>query len=180
MNDSTPHDDALDPRFFLNSRLPVAWRPTPALTPAELMALNDSNVALLNALALLDVSAAHEGEEGTLVHAELARLETRLSLMLSMMSRLMAQQQLVPALSVITLADRYLLWPAAGWQPGERGVVDVYLDASIAMPLQLPVQIDADGRAAFDGLSSHCLNGLEKFLFRQHRRSIAEHKLLRP
>lgn len=179
MTDSSPRDDALDPRFYLSSRLPVAWRATPELGPGELTALNDSNVSLFNALALLDASNAHEGEEGGLVHAELARLETRLTLLLSMMSRLMAQQQLVPALSVVTLADHFLEWPEAPWRPGERGVVDLYIDVTIAMPLQLPVVITSDGRAAFDGLGPHCLNGLEKFLFRQHRRSIAEHKLLR-
>jgi hypothetical protein len=173
-------DEGLDQRFNLQGRLPASWRPTLSFTANELSAFNDNNLTLFNALSLMDMSHASESEDNSALHADFIRLETKLGIMMSMLSRLMAQHQLVPALAHVTISDRFALWHEdAPWQVDDWGVLELYIDVTIAVPLQLPAKINADGAAVFEGLSTACLNGLEKFLFRQHRRSIADARSIR-
>ncbi len=173
-------DEGLDQRFNLQGRLPAAWRQAESFTAHELAAFNDNNLTLFTALSLMDISFAAEAEDSSSLHADFVRVETKLGLMMSMLSRLMAQHQLVPALAQVTIADRYALWHQdAPWQPGQVGVLELYIDVTVAVPLQLPAQINAEGVAVYEGLSAACLNGLEKYLFRQHRRSIADARSIR-
>lgn len=173
-------DEGLDQRFNLEGRLPAAWRPALSFSANELASFNDNNLTLFNALSLMDMSHTTESEDNSSLHADFVRLETKLGLMMSMLSRLMAQHQLVPSLAQVTIADRYARWHQdAPWQVGDVGVLELYIDVTVAVPLQLPAKINAEGEAIYEGLSTACLNGLEKFLFRQHRRSIADARSIR-
>ncbi|MDZ4299259.1 MAG: PilZ domain-containing protein [Moraxellaceae bacterium] len=173
-------DEGLDQRFNLQGRLPAAWRPAQFFSANEFAAFNDNNLTLFTALSLMDMSHTVESEDNSSLHADFVRVETKLGIMMSMLSRLMAQHQLVPSLAQVTIADRYALWhQSAPWQVDDMGVLELYIDVTVAVPLQLPAKINADGAAVYEGLSIACLNGLEKFLFRQHRRSIADARSIR-
>lgn len=171
------HDDDLDPRFYWQARLPTTWA-AGAWTTGDLIALNDSNQTLFQALAAIETATtANDGEESSVPAADVHRLDIKMNLVLAMLSRLMAHHALVPTVHEVVLADRFVVWRDAPiWQPGDQGVLDVFIDPLLALPLRLPMSIDEDGRGLFDGLTASSLQGIERFLFRQHRRDVAVSK----
>lgn len=163
----------------LGGRLPASWRALgEPLSDAELAALNDSNGVLLNAIAVVDAQSQNDLDEpGT--HNDLLRLEAKVDLLLGLVTQVLAIHQPVPPLVKVFLSAQHLTWsdalvPAGDAVSGQLGVIELYVYPLIAVPLRLPVRIEQNGQALILGLSAHARNGLEKFLFRQHRRAIAD------
>lgn len=164
----------------LEGVLPVAWAAMPAgFTDAEFSAMHEGNLMLLNAIAVIDQPQAADGDESGLLHQDMFRIEAKLDLLTSLVTRLLDKYSLVPPLASVTLTARQFLWhgqvlPA---EPGTSGIIEIYVHPLVAAPLRLPARIESAGVALLSELPLSLRNALEKFLFRQHRRRVAEHRL---
>lgn len=164
----------------LEGVLPVAWAAMPAgFTDAEFSAMHEGNLMLLNAIAVIDQPQAGDGDESGLLHQDMFRIEAKLDLLTSLVTRLLDKYSLVPPLASVTLTARQFLWhgqvlPA---EPGTSGIIEIYVHPLVAAPLRLPARIESAGVAQLSELPLSLRNALEKFLFRQHRRRVAEHRL---
>jgi len=166
----------------LDGVLPVSWAAMPAgFTDHEYSAMHEGNLMLLNAIAVIDQPQVHDGDESGLLHQDMFRIEAKLDLLTSLVTRLLDKYALVPPLASVTLTARQFLWhgqviPA---EPGTTGIIEIYVHPLVAAPLRLPARVESNGVAQLSELPLSMKNALEKFLFRQHRRRVAEHRLSR-
>ena len=163
--------------------LPVAITPL-AEDPAdaELVALNAANEGLLSALRVLNEKP--ELDDADQLHAEVRRLDYKLSLLLDLLSQLIRQTQPLPALVSLVLESRRLqLQLPLPEAPCYR--IELFLDAVIPTPLRLCARKgkgpDKSAEQAalaitldFFGVGQQVQDGLDRFLFRHHRRQVAQ------
>jgi hypothetical protein len=151
-----------------------------------LATLNSGNEALLAGLRTLHEKPELEDNDQTL--AELRRLDHKLSLVLDLLSMLLQQTHPLPPTQAVVLDSRHL--QLAGPLPAAAHYrLDLYLDTSVAKPLRLvgrPVETAAGPAPgpstveptfvtlAFMGVGQQVIDGLERFLFRQHRKQVAQ------
>lgn len=162
----------------LSGKLPASWRQLgEPLSDAELVAINDSNAVLLNAIAVVDSQTAGDSDDSG-SSSDILRLEAKVDLLLGLVTRVLAVHQSSPALVNVVLSAQHIRWQdglitEANSIAGEYGLIDLYVYPLIAVPLSLPVRLLTATSAQLVGLNAYTLNGLEKFLFRQHRRAVA-------
>lgn len=169
-------DEQLDEGIRFEGRMPIAWTAHSApLTGRELHSINDNNFILLNAITFLEEQAYQEMHDHSVLAEEIMRLDAKLDLLMSLVSRLIVQNQLVPPDLDIVLSSTSIRWKGdLGASPGDEGIVDLYLHPAVAAPLALPASVKSEGMARIHGLSAAVQGALEKYLFRQHRRAIAK------
>lgn len=179
MTDAT-HDTveaALDEAISLSGQLPMRYaRSEQALTEAELLNINERNLMLFNAIEVVEVQrfvADSDSDDG--VQVELLRLEAKVDLLLGLMNQLLSQQLDIPHACTVSLNAAALNWQAGAIEAsvGDYIVVELHVHNAVAMPLKLPLRLTSALRGELYGLSPLTQNGLDKFLFRQHRRAIA-------
>jgi hypothetical protein len=178
------------PEFFLGDglifedSLPVAWVAGTLPEGTVLARLNADNHQLLGAESSLDETRVHEvlkDESPALVH-ELQRLEFKLNVLLRLTADLARHNHALPAPRLVKLSAAGMEWigenaPALG----STGIVDVYINTTLPQPLRLPASVvgtraHGGGAAAqlqFSGLSDQVVDGVEKLIFRHHRRLVA-------
>lgn len=172
-------DEALASAICLEGVLPVAWQELPAgFTDSEFSAMHEGNLMLLNAIAVMEQPQHGDSEEGGLLHQDMFRIEAKLDLLTSLVTRLLDKYELVPPLASVTLTAQQFHWhgrvlPA---QPGQSGIIEIYVHPLVAAPLRLPARIESAGTAQLGELPPVMRNAFERFLFRQHRRRVAEHR----
>lgn len=157
-------------------RLVLAWCPLPALPEAsELADANRHAAALLSLLGSLDEPAPPLDEPPQIV-AYLHRLDQKLDLLLDLVGRWLNRELALPAPQPLRLGVRGVIWQAA--LPAGPGRVSVYLRVGLPMPLELPALLrplgDGSVLAEFQGLDPAVTDGLERYLFRCHRRAVAQ------
>lgn len=144
----------------------------------ELLRANEGNELLLRSVAVLEEKIDHD-ENDELVQ-ELRRQDMKLNLILDMIGTLLMQQQMIPA-------PRELQMSASGLRLGIAPTpaitqfcrVQLYIEPAIPKPLTLYGQCQASAQpgmtdVAFRGLSQTVTDNLDKFIFRHHRRRIAQ------
>ncbi len=177
------HNDGL--RF--HGLLPVAVTPlADAPTDALLAVLNGSNEALLAGLRTLHEKPETEDNDQNL--AEIRRLDHKLSLVLDLLSMLLQQTHPLPPTQQVVLDSRHLQL-AGPLPPADCYRLDLYLESTVAKPLRLlarpaaamtePTPTRAAGAPAlvtleFIGVGQQVRDGLDRFLFRQHRKQVAQ------
>lgn len=174
-----PASTDLADTICLDGVLPVSWCPMPAgFTDTEFAAMHEGNLMLLNAIAVIDQPQASEGDESGLLHQDMFRIEAKLDLLTSLVTRLLDKYSLVPPLASVTLTARQFLWhgQVLPGDAGLSGIIEIYVHPLVAAPLRLPARIESAGVAQLSELPLSLKNALEKFLFRQHRRRVAEHR----
>ncbi len=166
--------------------LPVAFVPGEATTDARLVAHRVAgNLRVLHTCEALEERRAERDEDlsGT---PDTARLEKKIDLLIELVGHWVAQSGSRPPPVVVSLDAGGLSWrPAdahASVAPsaavGDSGMVEVYPREGVAEALRLPgrvVAADDDGRVSFEfrGLAEAEVDALERFVFRQHRRTVA-------
>ncbi|MEZ0149508.1 MAG: PilZ domain-containing protein [Candidatus Reddybacter sp.] len=156
----------------------------------ELVSINENNVRFLKALAALNEGAPEVGEEAPQTAAELQRLDLKLNLLLEIVGQLLASQLTLPAPTKVRLGHAGIEWVAQDCPPsGAQVCIEVYLCSELPSPLKfhgIAVLVDSEEgsgnagqhvQARFVGLSSTLQDDLEKFIFRRHRRSIAQRQI---
>lgn len=144
----------------------------------ELQRCNESNELLLKSVAVLEEKLEHD--ETDPVEQELKRQDMKLNLILDLLVSLLQQQQLLPAprdlqlsASGLRFADAQL---ATGAQPCR---VELYIEHAIPKPLILfglcqPAPEPGMTDILFSGVSQSVMDNIDKYIFRQHRRRIAQ------
>lgn len=166
--------------------LRIEWRVLAAAPGAEAMIrMRDVNLTVLNLVAAVEEhrggeSRAEGSEEDAVGNAELARLDAKVNLLLELVQRLVAGDRKPPArrpARLNSLGVALDLTTDLQLDDGALLEVDVHLDASRAMPLELPARAHrlADGRTlfAFIDLGPALSEALDRLVFRYHRRQVA-------
>ena len=172
--------------------LPLAWRELPAPPDeTELQHLEQANLNVLHTLFALDIHAGDHGDDPmALANAtELKRLDFKVSLLLGLVGQLLAHQQAVPPEHLLTLTVHDLIWRAAtAPSVGAPLRLELYCNLSYPRPLILHAQVseivphegDHQIKAAFYPISPPMNEALERYIFLQHRRNIANFRSNRP
>lgn len=160
----------------LSANLPLRWQSKDAFPSEELAEWMHGNIAVLQALASLESLSKESDTEHRIDH-NVARLEAKLDLTLTLVGELLRRQTPLPPAIPTVLGSETLSWeseqPIA---PHARGVVALYLSPRLPWPLMLPVEIlgnqDGKTRAKLTHISEEAQEWLDRTLFRHHRRAV--------
>ena len=157
-------------------RLVLVWQPLAILPEAvELADLNRHAVALLALLGNLE-EPPPPLEESPQLAAHLHRLDQKLDLLLNLTGQWLNRELALPAPQPVRLGLRGVVWQAT--LPGGPGRISVYLHSGLPTALELPAQLlpldDGSVLAEFQGLDPAVTDGLERYIFRCHRRAVAQ------
>ncbi len=162
--------------------LPLSWVSLQSEPDdSQYVRIETINTEMLRMLAAMD-EGHNDGGEDQLHAPELQRIESKLNLVLELVSHLFSQHVALPERVVTRLCGEHIEWHGAE-APDEGSLVkvEVYLSDKYPRPLILPsrvanVQPSQGGyaiRAAFLAMSDSVQDHLDKFIFKQHRRLVA-------
>lgn len=169
-------EEAMNDAICLDGRLPAVCRRVGSYwSDAELAMLNEGNLLLLEALLLMDSQRVVDVDDTAGYHQDLLRLEAKTDLLITMVSRLLNRQEGRPPLAAVVLSSQALVW-VDGLVGAVDGLceVDLYLSPLAAAPLTLTGRLTEPGRLQLTGIGPALQSALEKYLFRQHRRAVAD------
>ncbi|QWT20573.1 PilZ domain-containing protein [Bacillus sp. NP157] len=171
---------AFSERVAWDARFHATLEAGERLSPAALASINDRNASVLVAVAALMDRRIDTGEDDNALGQEVARLDAKLNVLMEIVNRLLLPQSALPP----RLAVRFnALGAALPWDVlppvGQPVLLKIHFDACRALPLELPGiresgPSDGKGFVAFEGLSESVRDELERLVFRQHRRQVAE------
>lgn len=171
---------AFSERISCEDRLPlqcdrIEW----PLPPGELRRLAELNANTLATIAALEERRKEGVDENNPVLQEMTRLDAKLTALIEIVNRVLLPAQGLPPRQSIRFNAVGAVVPAS--LLGEAGAVLLRLHPEVcpSLPLELPArvvrQLD-DGHAflAFADLGEATCDALERFVFRLHRRKVAE------
>ncbi len=175
-------DSEIPTGVHFQAELPIAWEPLPGPPAAAGEAsVQLANEDLLGNLLVLDEAVADAEEDAQQEHWR--RVEAKLDLVLSLLGEMLARQQGLPTARRVCLGGEVLCIDGADNQPlpapGAWLRLRVYLMPSIPRPLVvaaevLPSETPKRLLLRLAGLPESTRDLLERFVFRQHRRAIAQ------
>jgi hypothetical protein len=177
------HDHGFE-GIALYERLPFTWTPSPLSDAAELDHMGHETARALQALAVFEEAPRETPESAHHGNQELLHLQAKVDVLLSLMSRLLADQSGTPARHSMVLRANSIEWsgPAQqGVKTGDTGYAVVYPNPMLPLPLRIPSRIASSVERSgarwlltrFEHLAPAVSSGLEKLVFRRHRRQIA-------
>lgn len=167
-----------------NDHLPVNWEVITALpSEGEQHRHNRANEELLQSLLLRD-DAPQDAEEtdADSSHEHFKRLETRLDLLLSLVTEMMTADGKLPLSRSVALSAQGLCVQTQNEIGGSFKneallKIELYLDPQFPRPLTLCAQLldiqVQNFTVSFSPLEERLQDLLDKYVFRQHRRAIA-------
>ncbi len=176
---------ALGESIFLHQRLPLMWQ---GLNEKEIEGLvrryntdNENILARLLALGESGLGSTDSHDSDT----ELARIEFKLNLLMDLVSCLVSQQLNLPVPRDFKLFSEHLQWQCGekpDIEPGKNYLVSIWFNEDYPRPVRLFCRCDdvvADNESFIVKCSyGHCsepvVELLEKLIFRDHRRTIAQ------
>jgi hypothetical protein len=176
-------DDPFAEALAYEDELPLGWEVVEQLPPGQRLAtLNASNEALLRVREGLEEPARGTDENQELAQ-EFNRLESKLNLILELMAEWLRRQGDLPS----ALPVRFNAWGIA-WEaedlPGPDTLLrmQLYICPTFPKPLVLygrvlrqePAESGARAVVTFMDLSPGVVDGLERLVFRRHRREVAQ------
>lgn len=175
-------NQATEKGLEFNGRLPLAVEHIAQVpSAAELVMINNGNELLLRTVMLLEEKVDVDEDDQLLL--ELKKQDMKINLLLDMISTLLIQTNAIPPSREITLTDSWIRirMDNAATLEGEC-CVKLYINAAIPRPLVLygSCTTDADSSCAqinFHGMSPSLINGLDKYIFRFHRRMVANSRI---
>ncbi len=177
-------DPVLGEGLVFEESLPIDWRDAPLPDGAELARWNADGAQLLGAEASLEEARSHEAlkEESPALAHELQRLEFKLDILLRLTAELATDHRPLPPSQTLRLSSQGLEWIGAdGPRVGATGIASVYVNRALPQPLRLPCRVVDERRVGeqravrlrFVGLSDGVVEGLDRLIFRHHRRLVA-------
>ena len=168
----------------LHDFLPLAFEPSPLSDPAELEHYNQETARALQALALFEEAPKEISNDATPKGQELVHLEAKVDVLLSLVTRLVSHQQGLPKRHNTVLRADTLEWTGPGAEQartGDSGVIVLYPNPMLPMPFRLAGRVVSTVERSgvkwrltrFEHLSPLVSVGLEKLVFRRHRRQVA-------
>jgi hypothetical protein len=147
---------------------------------AALALINDRNASVLVAVSALMERRADSAEDDSPLSHEVARLDAKLNVLMEIVNRLLLPQSGLPPRIPLRFNAAGAVLPWAGLPPvGQSVMLKIHFDTCRALPLELPGTrlagpTDGKGFVGFEGLSEAVRDGIERLVFRQHRRQVAE------
>ncbi len=182
---STAHDLRDFEGISLYERLPFSWLGADLGDLNVLDQANHESARTLQALAVYE-EAPREISSETTHHAnpEILHLQIKVDVLLSLMGRLVADNAGAPARHSLVLRGQSVEWSGADEskaKPGDTGYALIYPNPMLPLCLRLPARIvgsvERSGarwlQTRFENLSPAVAAGLEKMVFRRHRRQVA-------
>ncbi len=177
--------------LFYEDILPLEWRRLGTEPDHAYMAhLNEANDDTLRMLAIMDERSVEKAEEGTTLTAEITRLETKINLLMDMVGQILTNHLLLPEQIPVRLGANGIEFAhTKPPKPDEHIVITLYLHQRYPRPLEIlgrVASVDDTGQGAFwvkvkfEGVSPSVEDWLEKFIFRRHRRLIAQSRGVPP
>lgn len=175
-------NDTIGERFAqqlaYEGELRIEWRGLLALPTGEaLMRLRDANLTVLNLVSAVEEHRADgSDDEGG---GELVRLDAKVNLLLELVQRLLARDQLPPAGKRVRFnAHGVSVAQSEALLDLQLVTVFIHLDACRAMPLELPAQVvqlpgSTQVLLAFQDIGPAIDEALDRLVFRYHRRQVA-------
>lgn len=150
----------------------------------HLALVNESNEIFLRSVAAIGELPQEAAQEDTsALGQELARIDLKLNLLLDLVGQLVYQQSPIPAATTpVTLTAHSISWEADNLPAlGSTVFMQIYVQRGTPKPLSFYGKVVGDensrraGRASaqFVGLSDSVVSGLDKLIFRHHRRAVA-------
>lgn len=183
---SNPSSSVARPGPVLHGVFPLVWEPFPAeLSEHERRAVDEANISTLRNYLLLDSRVNEAGDERDETTPELQRVEQRLNLVIDLLAQLLVRDLPLPASASCEVSRDGVAWtghsqPAAG----TRVKLSLYLNPHYPHPLVLygiADAVEARGqthfvRVALSELPEPVAQGLDRLIFRDHRRRVAQTK----
>jgi len=168
----------------LQDRIPSRWEAAGLADPLAIERLHQETAQALQALALFEEQPRELTADPSSGNVELARLEAKVEVLLSLLSRMISDGQGLPAAHSVILRSATLEWSGPECQrsrPGDTGIVVLYPNPVWPLPLRLPARIVGQSERAgsqwqllrLEKLAPGVQVGLEKLVFRRHRRQVA-------
>lgn len=180
---SEAESTAVGQGLLYEDSLPLQWRPLaegPALT--EVVRQNEFNEQVMGFIGVVDEHPAEVTDEHAPFMQELARVESKLNLLLGLVGQLVAVHFPLPPLRAVRLSPVGVTWIAdEALHPGDFGLVEIYLSLRCPHPLTFFGKVDRVEAAAggyrvnvqFVEMGEMLRGHLEKIIFRHHRRRVA-------
>lgn len=169
----------------LFERLPFAWSAADLGDMNQLDHANHETARALQALAVYE-EAPREATSDVSHHAnpELLHLQVKVDVLLSLVGRLLADQSGLPPRHSVVLRGQSVEWSGPDQsqaRPGDTGYALIYANPVLPLPLRLPGRVVGSVERAgsrwlqtrFEHLTPAVAAGLEKMVFRRHRRQVA-------
>ena len=143
----------------------------------DILRANEGNEVLLRSVTVLEEHV--DIDENDEIAQELRRQDMKLNLILDMLGTLLMQQQVIPPPREIQLSAGGVRLPEVKL-PGNRHCrILLYIEPAIPKPLTLFGECHPSTQAGmvdiiFKGVSQTVTDNLDKFIFRHHRRRIAQ------
>ena len=164
--------------------LPFSWLPAAIGDMAELDQVNHETARALQALSVFEEMPRETPNDSTHAGQEIAHLTVKIDVLLSLVGRLICDQSGAPTRHSVVLRAHSVEWTGpdqAKAKPGDSGYALIYPNATLPLPLKLPARIVGSAersgarwlQTSFEHLSPTVAAGLEKLVFRRHRRQIA-------
>lgn len=147
---------------------------------AALALVNDRNASVLVAVSALMDRRSETAEDDSPLIQEVARLDAKLNVLMEIVNRLLLPQTGLPPRMPLRFNAAGAVLPWAVLPPvGQTVLLKIHFDVCRALPLELPGvrlagPVDGKGFIGFEGLSEAVRDGIERLVFRQHRRQVAE------
>ncbi|UPG93490.1 PilZ domain-containing protein [Luteibacter aegosomatissinici] len=167
-------------RVTWDGRFHATCEPAAPPAAAALASINDRNANVLVAVAALMDRRVDIGEDDNALSQEVARLDAKLNVLMEIVNRLLLPQSALPPRISLRFNGLGAVLPWEGLPPvGQPVLLKLHFDVVRALPLELPGirqagPLDGKGFVAFEGLSEPVRDEIERLVFRQHRRQVAE------
>jgi hypothetical protein len=177
-------EDPLDQGLVYEDEMPLEWERVDELpSPQRLAGINAANEGLIRTREGLEES--NRGFDDSAEFAqELQRIESKINLILELFAEWLRRQGETPPVRPVRLNAHGMAWESSDPVPvGELVRVACYICPSFPKPLVLHGRVlsqtapGADGGLAvieFVGASKGVSEGLERMVFRRHRREVAQ------
>lgn len=186
MTEYSPIQAVADSETQVSCRLwlPFSWQADlPAPQPGD--DLHQRNLQSLHYIEALENHGHKKSESPTETELEIQRLESKLNLALDLLGSLVNQSQERPSPANIELSVSAARWTREKpIKDEQRGRLALYLHPLLANPITLPglcygseAATDFNVHCQFDPLPDDLADALLAFVFRGHRRAIAEKRL---
>jgi Atypical PilZ domain, cyclic di-GMP receptor len=162
--------------LVLEDRMPLRW--SVSETPGGAPHQQQANEETLRVILSLDEHHVEASDENPEFAHEVERLETKINLILELVSQVLARHLQLPEARPVRLSAHEIEWETATAPAvGSPVVIEAYVCPRYPRPLFLPATVQGvaagRARAVLDDLGEPVQELLEKLIFRHHRRQIA-------
>jgi len=178
---------ALGTRVYCDDLIGFGWQVAEAPASTQLWTrMNTRNDALLRALSMLEEQDEAHGDDTE--RLDVQRLEGKLNLILELLADLVRERNPGLTLHMVRFSAEGLCWRAQAALPADTLLLtDWYMQPAWPVALRIHARVlgcvpDGDQQlisARFEGVSEAVRDSLDKLVFRRHRRSVAQSRIIR-